>query len=156
MFNSVLDYPWWVLIPAPALPGFAEAGRAVAVLAQNPDWVAAVKQTAAVPLPEQQARLLDIRHALWASMLLLIALTLCDLPRARGGYARLELFVGVTLLLGALLHYLRGLIQLLLHHRFGLLRRFDFLFFHRCGGGCGGGHFDAAARQQGCANSNNP
>ena len=76
MFNSVLDYPWWVLIPAPALPGFAEAGRAVAVLAQNPDWVAAVKQTAAVPLPEQEARLLDIRNALWASMLLLIALTL--------------------------------------------------------------------------------
>ena len=128
MFNSALDYPWWVLtlwvlkpmnglvqaalllvvwlhaclgfnfwlklkpwfpkvslalfalailIPALALLGFAEAGRAVAVLAQNPDWVAAVKQTAAVPLPEQQARLLDIRNALWAGMLLLIALTLC-------------------------------------------------------------------------------
>jgi adenylate cyclase len=57
-----------VLFPVLALLGFAHAGREVAALAQQPDWVAEVLRAANAPDPAARARLLRIYHALLAGL----------------------------------------------------------------------------------------
>ena len=65
-----------VALPSLALLGFVEGGRRVAMLAQDPAWVAALRLQVHVPTPEQQADLFAIRDELWLCTLILIALVL--------------------------------------------------------------------------------
>jgi adenylate cyclase len=77
-------YPRWrdrlliatVTVPLLALLGFVEGGLRVAVLAQDPAWVAALKMQVKVPTPAQQADLFAVRNELWWMTLLIIAIAL--------------------------------------------------------------------------------
>jgi adenylate cyclase len=63
-------------LPSLALLGFVEGGKRVAMLAQDPAWVAALRMQVHVPTPEQQADLFAIRDDLWLTTLILIATVL--------------------------------------------------------------------------------
>jgi adenylate cyclase len=63
-------------LPLLALLGFAEGGKRVAMLAQDPAWVAGLRLQLHVPTPEQQADLFAIRDELWLATLILVALVL--------------------------------------------------------------------------------
>jgi len=77
-------YPRWrdrlliasVAVPLLALLGFVEGGLRVAVLAQDPAWVAALKMQVKAPTPVQQADLFALRNELWEIAAALIAIAL--------------------------------------------------------------------------------
>jgi adenylate cyclase len=100
-----------VALPSLALLGFVEGGRRVAMLAQDPAWVAALRLQVHVPTPEQQADLFAIRDDLWLATLILIMTVLVARQvrralRARAGTVtltypngrRVRVAVGTTVL----------------------------------------------------------
>ncbi len=69
--------PWLlalaVLVPVLALLGFAQGGRAILALAQDPAWRAVALQPVHVGLPDQVARLADIRAGMLTTYAGLVA-----------------------------------------------------------------------------------
>jgi adenylate cyclase len=65
-----------VLLPVLALLGFAQGGRAVAALAQEPGWIAALGRAMNAPDPGEAAVLDEVRWTLWGAYGAAIALVL--------------------------------------------------------------------------------
>ena len=93
-------------LPLLALLGFVEGGKRVAMLAQDPAWVAALRLQVHVPSPEQQADLFAIRDELWLATLILAVLVLVarqvrQALRARAGTVTLSYGNGRRVKVGA-------------------------------------------------------
>lgn len=65
-----------ILLPVMALLGFAQAGRHVSVLAQNPQWVRQLLEGAQVPGAASLELLTDIRDGIWMALAAMLAFTL--------------------------------------------------------------------------------
>ncbi|MCJ2072326.1 adenylate/guanylate cyclase domain-containing protein [Methylobacterium sp. J-030] len=81
-----------VLVPVVALLGFAQGGRAIRALAQDPAWRAVALQPVHVGLPDQVARLADIRDR----MLLVYAGLVAAVIGARGARTLAEIQRGTV------------------------------------------------------------
>ncbi|MCJ2086100.1 adenylate/guanylate cyclase domain-containing protein [Methylobacterium sp. E-005] len=81
-----------VLVPVVALLGFAQGGRAIRVLAQDPAWRAVALQPIHVGLPDQVARLAGIRDR----MLLVYAGLVAAVIAARGARTLAEIQRGTV------------------------------------------------------------